>query len=126
MNHYDTGVTVSKASKDGHIRLGITFLPNSWHHYAFTYDGQYARSYRDGVLQNTAYFSTVTALASVSSVIIGFSKAGGIWRKNNNDYSDFRIYTTALTADDVLELYHTPISLSNNGALLTQGEFVES
>ena len=39
--------------------------------------------------------------------------------------SDFRFYKTALSADDVMALYHTPIFLSNNGALLTQGEFVE-
>ena len=40
--------------------------------------------------------------------------------------SDFRIYKTALSADDILELYHTPISLSSDGSLLTQGEIVES
>lgn len=39
--------------------------------------------------------------------------------------SDFRIYKTALSADDILELYHTPVTLSNNGTLMTQGEYVE-
>ena len=39
--------------------------------------------------------------------------------------SDFRIYKTALSADDILELYHTPITLSNNGTLMTQGEYME-
>lgn len=39
--------------------------------------------------------------------------------------SDFRIYKAALSADDILELYHTPITLSNNGTLMTQGEYME-
>ena len=39
--------------------------------------------------------------------------------------SDFRIYATALSAEDVLALYNTPESLTNTGTLLTQGEFTE-
>lgn len=33
--------------------------------------------------------------------------------------SDFRIYATALTADQVKELYNTPVSIANNGTMLT-------
>lgn len=40
--------------------------------------------------------------------------------------SDFRIYATALSANQIKRLYNTPVSLSNNGTLLTQGEFVET
>ena len=39
--------------------------------------------------------------------------------------SDFRIYTTVLSADDILALYNTPVSIANNGTMFTQGEFVE-
>lgn len=39
--------------------------------------------------------------------------------------SDFRIYATTLSSDDILKLYNTPITLNNNGTLLTSGEFVE-
>lgn len=53
-------------------------------------------------------------------------------RSFNNSYpslncfiSDVRIYTTALSADDVLTLYNTPTSIANNGTLLTQGEILE-
>lgn len=38
--------------------------------------------------------------------------------------SDFRIYCTALTAEQILELYNTSASLANNGTLLSY-EFVE-
>lgn len=40
------------------------------------------------------------------------------------EISDFRAYTTVLTEEDVLELYHTSSSLSSNGKLFTT-EFVE-
>ena len=55
-----------------------------------------------------------------------------LWKRSyNNSYtftgslSDLRVYVTPLSEDDVLELYHTPISLSNNGTLMAQGEYVE-
>ena len=55
-----------------------------------------------------------------------------LWKRSyNNSYtftgslSDFRVYVTALSEDDVLELYHAPISLANSGTLMTQGEYVE-
>lgn len=40
--------------------------------------------------------------------------------------SDFRIYSTCLSADDILELYNTPISLTSNGVLMTSGELTEA
>lgn len=54
----------------------------------------------------------------------------GAWRgaseQNIKGYiSDFRIYATALSAEDILALYNNPVSLSSNGALLTQGEVTE-
>lgn len=55
----------------------------------------------------------------------------GAWRDSVSQnfkglISDFRVYATALSADQVKRLYNTPVSLSNNGTLLTQGEFVET
>ena len=39
--------------------------------------------------------------------------------------SDFRMYSTILTETQVKELYNTPLTLTNNGRLLAQGEYVE-
>lgn len=39
--------------------------------------------------------------------------------------SDFRIYSTALSEAEILELYKTPVSIANNGALFTSGELME-
>ena len=54
----------------------------------------------------------------------------GAWKNEtgqnfNGFMSDFRFYKTALSADDILELYHTPMTLANNGTLLTSGELQE-
>lgn len=125
MNHRDSAINVNMSNSTSQLYLSITFIANEWHHYAFTYDGQYARSYRDGVLQDTKNFSSATPLDSFTSIILGLSRAGGVWRRNDNTYSDLRAYATALSAEDVLALYNAPMSLANNGTLLTQGEFSE-
>lgn len=125
LNHRDNGFDVNSSDGSNHLRLSLNIIVGEWHHYAITYDGQTAKSYRDGVLRETKAFSSATALGSFQYVFLGLSGAGGAYRKSNASYSDFRLYVTALSADDILELYHTPITLSNNGTLLTQGEYVE-
>lgn len=40
--------------------------------------------------------------------------------------SDFRIYATSLSINDVKELYNVPISVSNDGSILTSGSFIEN
>lgn len=117
MNHRDAGIDINNSEGNAHLRLSISFIANEWHHYTFTYDGQYARSYRDGILQDTKNFSSTMTLGSFSNVFIGLSRAGGVWRRNDSYYSDFRIYATCLSASDIQQLYNTPISLANNGTL---------
>ena len=125
MNHRDSAVDVNNSAGNTHLRLSISFTANEWHHYAFTYDGQNAKSYKDGALIDTKTFSSATALGSFKYVVLGLSKAGSVWRRNNNTYSDLRVYATCLDIDDIKRLYNTPISLANNGTLFA-GEFVET
>ena len=124
MNHRDSAVDINSSAGNTHIRLSIVFTANEWHHYAFTYDGQNAKSYKDGVLQDTKSFSAETTLGSFSSVVLGLSHAGSVWRRNDNTYSDLRMYATCLSESDIQSLYQIPISLSNNGTLFA-GEYVE-
>lgn len=111
------------------LRQGGTTYP--FDHYNWTYTvgvwSHYACTYKDGVIimyQNGV--QTYTATIDNNSSGDYYYTIGKRVSNCNCQMSDFRIYNTALSADDILELYHTPISLSNNGALLTQGEYVES
>ena len=78
--------------------------------------------YRNGVLIDTYTNSNCTS----SGVVYRFgSDSRSDSTRFNGKLSDFRIYATVLSADDVLNLYNAPVSVANNGAMITQGEFVE-
>ena len=80
---------------------------NEWHHYCVTYDGKIAILYKDGVETNrTTISSTEAPLKTFSNMVIGYSHAGGVWRKTLGAYADFRVYVTALTPLQVQELYN--------------------
>jgi len=97
----------------------------TWAYVALVYNGTNIYFYKNGILEDSR-----TVSLSTKSKVNGEYRIGRDARSDytmfNGKLSDFRVYSTALSADDILELYHTPISLSNNGTILTQGEYVES
>ena len=100
-------------------------VAETWYHIIVTISGQTCNVYVNGQLKKTFSFNgSMGAIVPFNLNYLGKSN----WSSDgyfNGQLSDFRIYATALSADDVLELYHTPMSLANNGALLTQGELQE-
>lgn len=100
------------------------YTANQWHHYAITYDGQKATAYKDGVALTNTSMAAAGPLKSFNNIWIGYSQAGGVKRKTLGSYSDFRVYVTALSADDVLTLYHTGAKIDNKGNTHAY-EFVE-
>lgn len=104
-------------------------LANGWHHFCGTCDESQIKLYLDGVLVKTASVSNYGVhFHNSASMFIGAESAGGSSHSDlfTGKVSDVRIYYTTLTDDQVSRLYNTPVSLSNNGTLLTQGEFVET
>ena len=94
------------------------YTKNEWHYYCVVYDGKIAILYKDGVETNRNTISSTEApLKTFSNIFIGYSRAGGVWRKTLGSYSDFRIYVTALSAEDILDLYHTPANIDNLGGV---------
>ena len=96
---------------------------NTWHHFVMTGNGTKNYLYVDGILYGES--KTYKTITGTTIYINGWSSATAYRYQNYFHISDFRIYATALSAEDILALYNTPESLTNTGALLTQGEFVE-
>ena len=99
---YSSGTTVLPSS---------TYADGNWHHFAVTGNGSSTLLYIDGVKVGTA--KTYKGITGTQIYISGWDTSTSY--KLNGSMSDFRIYATALSADDILELYHTAASIDKNG-----------
>lgn len=100
---------------------------NTWHMATFVFDNGKSTWYLDGskvgndVQWARDYINTTQYLA------IGNSYTGTTWNTTfNGCLSDFRMFSTALPAKDVADLYSVSASVANNGTLLLSGELIEN
>lgn len=101
-------------------------LTSGWHMFTGTYDGANVKFYIDGVQAattsatgNIGYGNTFLAL--------GVEPGGGTATTSNwfsGKISDFKIYATALSADDIKLEYQRKASIDKNGNLFSP-EFIE-
>ena len=79
-----------------------TFGDGTWHHFAITGDGTTTKLYIDGTFKANA--KTFRAITGTTLIFNGWN--------TNNDYnfngnlSDFRLYATCLSAEDIQKLYN--------------------
>lgn len=94
---------------------------NKWWHVVMSYDGSKGYVYINGELRYSANISSTPNFAH--SVVIGkaFESNDRYWDGN---ISDVRIYATALSAEDIKNLYNSPISVSKQHQTMAF-EFVE-
>ena len=85
----------------------------NWHMYTLVFNNGIVQGYRDGMLVTSN--SKSGTLAQFAYVYMGINVAGGAHRQTKSKWSDFRIYSTALSASDVKELYSTSASVDKNG-----------
>ena len=85
----------------------------SWHMYTLVFNNGMVQGYRDGALVISN--SKSGTLAQFAYIYMGINVAGGAYRRTRSKWSDFRIYTTALSASDIKELYNTSASIDKNG-----------
>ena len=108
-----------------HYRLndslnGIT--DNTWRMYTLVWNGSKAIQYVNGDQINSIAVSGT--LVPFKYLYIGQSYAGGVNRVTTGCWSDIRLYSTALSDDDIKELYNTSAIINNNNTLEAY-EFVE-
>lgn len=105
----------------------ISDLAPGWHMFTGVYNTSGIKTYIDGVLKESANCTSYGIYYSNATLFLGAESTGVVSCKDpyfNGKLSDFRMYYTALTADEVMELYHVGASLSNNGVLMAY-EFIE-
>lgn len=92
-----------------------------WHHFVMTGNGNKCYVYKDGVLWAEAKtYKTITG----TTIVFNGWDTGTSYSLNDLTLSDFRLYSTTLSADDVLELYNTSAIIDNMQNLYAY-EFVE-
>lgn len=101
---------------------------NKWYMFTITWDltTHTAKYYINGEIVRTTVQDRIntTYASKHNSHYLG----GTYTDTTDSDFSmsDFRLYNTTLSDDDVRLLYNSPISVTNNGMLMTQGEFKEN
>ena len=96
-----------------------------WHHYAITGDGTSAKLYIDA-----KYMGTATTFRGLTGDMGGEIRLNGwpidpLYQWDGGSISDFRLYSTPLSEDDIKELYQAPMAVSSNGTFFVYGEFIE-
>ena len=100
-------------------------MDKNWHMITATFDGSNIKRYVDGVLVQTQAASGTLTGGSHTVYI------GGPYGNTNNYYSkelyesDVRYYCTALSAEDIKDLYQSSANICNNGTLMAY-EFIEN
>lgn len=103
-----------------------TISANAWTHVVVTRLSSCKKLYVNGILKQTV--NTVGDMKLISNVgTIGASSQGGDGISNylNGQLSDFRIYATALSDSNILELYQSSASVDSSGNLMLAGEVIE-
>ena len=91
-----------------------TYGDNQWHHFAVTGDGTTAKLYIDGEFKGNA--KTYKGITGTTIYMNGWDS--GTSYNFNGQLSDFRLYATTLSADDIKRLYEVSASVSKNGSML--------
>jgi hypothetical protein len=101
------------------VTLSNTSLTvNAFSHLVITRSGNTVKSYINGVLKDT---SSTTLSGTIPATATNFrigadSRTGSTMFKGR--ISDFRLYATCLSVDDIKRLYEVSASVSKNGAML--------
>lgn len=112
-----------RVQDSGSKDVAVGLVANTWYHLVVTWkSGGNKVLYINGVEKYSATAGTLNKSNTLAS--IGASSTGSAVTNNNyfsGMMSDYRIYATALSADDVVRLYNAPISISKEGEVFSSG-----
>lgn len=100
-----------------------TACNGQWHMLTLLYDGTAVKRYYDGVMEKSTSVTITSGLQPTATLRLfkdGYSSYACI----EASLSDFRIYTTALSQEDIINLYKTTMFVDNIGNISTY-ELVE-
>lgn len=94
-----------------------TLSDELWHHYCVTYDGAIHKFYVDGTLIGSTNATGPLTYNKTNELIIGAEANATSYQAPYfiGKMSDFRVYATALNAEQVLELYNISMSIDASG-----------
>ena len=89
---------------------------SDWNHVVVVRDGSTYKMYINGEAETQSGAADHWSHSASTITVGGREENAAMW---NGNISDFRIYSTALSADDIKELYNTSAYILDNGTLLT-------
>lgn len=93
-----------------------TYVNGNWHMFAGSFDGTTIKSYVDGIMVNST--SAYPGVLSQASRTVYIGKFGTSPTYAANGYiDDVRIYATALSDKDILDIYQTRAEVEESGIL---------
>ena len=111
----------------GTVDSGVS-ANNTWTHVVGTYDGANVKIFINGILKNTQAYTANLVYNYAPAFVVGKMSynynSDSSYFPTNGAISDVRVYATALSDADVLELYNTSLSIDNVGNMYTY-EFKE-
>lgn len=103
-----------------------TISANEWTHVVVTRSSSAKKLYINGELkQLTSTVGDMGNVYDIGSIGASSTSANSFTNYTKGNISDFRIYATALSDSDILELYQSSASVDNNGNLMLAGEVIE-
>lgn len=115
--NWDSTFSVCNGTSRVNLYSDLVKVDSKWYLHTITYDGSNVKYYRNGTLISTN--ALAGTLPAITAIKIGIGRAGGVYRQIQQYVSDFRMYVTTLSAEDVKELYQIPISIDKNGDMFS-------
>lgn len=120
---------VSNAPQYGRGMSNELLSLNTWYMITYVFNNGSVYWYLNGTRKGdiTKYTTLNYINADMEYLALGNSYSGTQWNTNFCGWiSDFRMFTTVLSADDVKALYQNSASITSTGQVILAGEVVES